>query len=131
MGLIRRLGRKGYKALASKPVYHCRWPRAEFQLVCADALLVLGNWEQIGKIFTGLGIFPWLGVWLAVWICATAVLALWEWLRAALLSIKTVAGPVLTSRYARAVYASALGLTAFVTTVLLSQPAPGIVYKAF
>jgi hypothetical protein len=29
------------------------------------------------------------------------------------------------------VYASALGLTAFVTIVLLNQPAPDIVYKAF
>jgi hypothetical protein len=59
------------------------------------------------------------------------VLALWELLRAALLSIKTSEGPVLTSRYARVVYASALGLAAVVATVLLNQPAPGIVYKAF
>jgi hypothetical protein len=29
------------------------------------------------------------------------------------------------------VYASALGLVAFVVVVLLSQPAPDIVYKAF
>ena len=34
-------------------------------------------------------------------------------LRAALLSIKTSEGPVLTSRYARVVYASALGLARF------------------
>jgi hypothetical protein len=59
------------------------------------------------------------------------VLAAWEWLRFALLSIKTAEGPVLTSRYARMVYASALGLAAFVLTVLLSQPTPAVVYKAF
>jgi hypothetical protein len=52
-------------------------------------------------------------------------------LRAALLSIKTSDGPVLTSRYAKVVYASALGLTSVVITVLLNQPAPEIVYKAF
>ena len=75
--------------------------------------------------------FQWLGVWLAIWLCATVVLALWEALRAALLSIKTAEGPVLTSRYARVVYASALGLAAVVMTVLLNQPAPDIVYKAF
>jgi len=28
-------------------------------------------------------------------------------------------------------YASALGLVAFVVTILLAQPAPDIVYKAF
>jgi hypothetical protein len=59
------------------------------------------------------------------------VLAAWEWLRPALLSIKTAHGPLLTSRYARVIYASALGLTAFVISILLSQAAPDIVYKAF
>jgi hypothetical protein len=58
-------------------------------------------------------------------------LAFWEWLRAALLSVKTTEGPMLTSRYARVVYATALGLVALVLTVLLNQPAPDIVYKAF
>jgi hypothetical protein len=38
---------------------------------------------------------------------------------------------VFTSRYARVVYASALGLAVFVMTVLLNQPAPEIVYKTF
>lgn len=38
---------------------------------------------------------------------------------------------MLTSRYARVVYATALGLVALVLTVLLNQPAPDIVYKAF
>jgi hypothetical protein len=75
--------------------------------------------------------FKWLGVWLAVWLSATVVLALWEWLRAALLSIKTSEGPVLASRYARVVYASAFGLAAVVIAILLNQPAPAIVYKAF
>jgi hypothetical protein len=68
---------------------------------------------------------------MAIWLCATVVLALWEWLRAALLSIKTAEGPVLTSRYARVMYASALGLAALVMTILLNQPAPDIVYKRF
>jgi PST family polysaccharide transporter len=53
------------------------------------------------------------------------------WLCAALLSIKIAEEPVLTSRYARVVYASALGLAAFVITILLNQPVPDIVYKAF
>jgi hypothetical protein len=70
-------------------------------------------------------------VWLTVCAAATLVLAFWEWLRAALLSIKLASGPVLTSRYARVVFASALGLAAFAIVGLLNQPAPAIVYKAF
>jgi hypothetical protein len=50
---------------------------------------------------------------------------------ASLLSITAFGAPVFTSRYARMVYATAFGLGAFVTTVLLNQPAPDIVYKAF
>jgi hypothetical protein len=46
-------------------------------------------------------------------------------------SISTAEGPVLTSQYMRFVFAIALGLAAFVMTVLLSQPAPSIAYKAF
>jgi hypothetical protein len=70
-------------------------------------------------------------VWLAIWLSSTVVLALWELLRAALLSIKTAEGPVLTCRYARVVYATALGLASVVMIILLNQPAPDIVYKAF
>ncbi len=86
---------------------------------------------QIACIFAALSATQWLVTWLGIWLCSTAVLALWEWLRAALLSIKTAEGPLLTSRYARVVYATAFGAIALVITFLLNQPAPVIVYKAF
>ena len=73
----------------------------------------------------------WLSVWLSVWLAASVVLASWEWLRAKLLSITVFNEPLLTSRYARVVYSTALGLVAIVMTALLNQPAPDIVYKAF
>jgi hypothetical protein len=82
-------------------------------------------------IFTAIGVIQWLNVWLAIWLCATGVFAFWEGLRTALLSFKTAEGPVLTSRYARVAYATALGLIALVMTILLKQPVPGYVYKAF
>ncbi len=84
-----------------------------------------GSWKEIGTIFSSLPVIDWLAVWLAAWLGAAAVLTFWEWLRAALLSVETSEGPVFTSRYARVVYASALGLIALVVTVLLQQPAPG------
>jgi hypothetical protein len=85
----------------------------------------------MNRVFTALDAVSWSAVWLSIWLCATAAFALWEWLRAALLSIEMGGEPLLTSRYARVIYASALGLSAFVITVLLNQPAPDIVYKAF
>ena len=131
LGLVRALGRKTSKALAKNPAYIAFGRGLTFSWFALTLFWFWASWNQLGKVFAAIGLFQWLGVWLAIWLCATVVLALWEALRAALLSIRTAEGPVLTSRYARVVYASALGLAAVVITVLLNQPAPDIVYKAF
>ena len=120
-----------YKALAGNPVYTAFGRGLTFTWFAFTLFWFWADWQQIDQVFAALGIAHWLAVWLAVWLFATAVLALWEGLRAALLSIKTSSGPVLTSRYARVVYASALGVAALFITILLNQPAPDIVYKAF
>jgi len=131
LGLARTMGRKGYKALAAAPVYAALARGLTFSWFAFTLFWFWAGWKQIDQIFAALSMAQWLGVWLAVWLSAAVVLAAWEGLRAALLSIKTSEGPVLLSRYARVVYATALGLIAFVMTYLLNQPAPGIVYKAF
>jgi D-alanyl-lipoteichoic acid acyltransferase DltB (MBOAT superfamily) len=129
--LARSLGRKGYKALAKNTAYIAFGRGLTFSWFSFTLFCLWANWKQISNIFAALSLVQWLGVWLAIWLCATAVLAFWEWLRAALLSIKTSEGAVLTNRYARVIYASALSMAALVMTVLLNQPAPDIVYKAF
>jgi alginate O-acetyltransferase complex protein AlgI len=131
IGLARAIGRKSYKTLAKNPVYIAFGRGLTFSWFAFTLFWFWGDWKRIDHVFAALSIAQWLVAWLAIWLCATTVLALWEVLRGALLSIKTAAGPALTSRYARVIYASALGLAAFVMTVLLNQPAPDIVYKAF
>jgi len=131
LGLTRGLDRKGYKALAKNPIYIAFGRGLTFSWFAFSLFWFWSNWNQIDKVFNAIGVFEWVGVWLAIWLSATIVLALWELLRAALLSIKTSEGPVLTSRYARVVYATALGLASVVMVILLNQPAPDIVYKAF
>jgi alginate O-acetyltransferase complex protein AlgI len=131
LGLARALGNKGYKALAKNTVYNSFARGLTFTWFAFAFFWFWADWAQIGRIFAALSAAQWLAVWLGVWLCSTAVLALWEWLRATLLSIKSAEGPLLTSRYARVVYAMALGAIALVVTVLLNQPAPVIVYKAF
>ncbi|HZL52455.1 MAG TPA: MBOAT family O-acyltransferase [Terracidiphilus sp.] len=129
--LAHAIGRKGYRALSASPVYIAFGRGLNFVWFGFTLFWFWAGWKQIDTIFAALSFVEWLGVWLAAWLFATLILALWEWVRAALLSIKTTEGPVLTSRYARVVYASALGLVAVATMVLLNQPAPDIVYKAF
>ncbi len=131
IGLTQGIGRKGYKSLAKNPVYRAFGRGLTFSWFACTLLWFWGDWKQIHSIFAALSPMQWLGVWMAIWLSATVLLALWEIVRAALLSLTTSNGPVLTSRYARVVYASALGLAALVFTALMSQPAPGIVYKAF
>jgi alginate O-acetyltransferase complex protein AlgI len=131
MGLARAMGRKGYRELANHPLYVAFGRGLNFIWFAFTLFWFWGDWKQINAIFSALRPAEWLGVWLAAWLAATAVLQLWESLRAALLSITASGGPVLVSRYARVVYTSVLGLTAFAITVLLNQPAPPIVYKAF
>ena len=131
LGLTRGLDRKGCKALAKNPIYIAFGRGLTFSWFAFSLFWFWSNWNQIDKVFNAIGVFEWVGVWLAIWLSATIVLALWELLRAALLSIKTSEGPVLTCRYARVVYATALGLASVVMIILLNQPAPDIVYKAF
>jgi D-alanyl-lipoteichoic acid acyltransferase DltB (MBOAT superfamily) len=131
LGSARMLGSKRYKALAKNPIYDALARGLTFTWFAFTLFWFWANWAQIARIFAVLSAAQWLGVWFAIWLSATAVLALWEWLRVVLLSIRTSEGPLLTSRYARVVYATALGVIALVVTLLLNQPAPVIVYKAF
>ena len=129
--LTRKMGRKGYKALAANPIYKAVGRGLNFIWFALVLFWFWADWAQIHTIFTALSLVQWMGVWLTAWIAATAVLSLWEWVRAFLLSRVDSSGPLLDSGWAHVVYCSALGLASVVIVVLLSQPAPGIVYKAF
>ena len=89
LGLTRALGRNGYKELAKNPAYEALGRGLNFTWFAFTLFWFWGNWKQIITVFTALSVAQWFGVWLAAWLFATAVLASWEWLRAALLSIKT------------------------------------------
>jgi D-alanyl-lipoteichoic acid acyltransferase DltB (MBOAT superfamily) len=129
--LAKWMGRKPYKALAENPVYRAFGRGLTFSWFAFTLFWFWGNWAQIHTVFGSIGIGLWLAVWFAIWMVATAVLAAWEWLRAQLLSIAVHGQPMLLSRYARVVYATAFALVAFVISALLTQAAPDIVYKAF
>jgi D-alanyl-lipoteichoic acid acyltransferase DltB (MBOAT superfamily) len=131
LGLTRFMGRKGYQSLARNGIYASVGRGLNYAWFSFTLIWFWADWKQIKGIFAALPSWQWLGVWLTVCLAATVTLALWERLRYLLLSIRTSAGPILINRYARVIFASALGLGAFYITGLLDQPAPGIVYKAF
>jgi D-alanyl-lipoteichoic acid acyltransferase DltB (MBOAT superfamily) len=131
LALTQALGRKAYKSLAGNAVYNALARGLTFSWFAFTLFWLWADWKQISTVFASLGFVRWLAVWMAIWFCATVVLAFWEWLRNAVLSIRSADGPVLTNRYVQVVYVTALGLIAFVISVMLNQPAPDIVYKAF
>jgi len=131
LGMARRLGRKGYKKLVENWVYSALGRGLNFVWFAFTLFWFWSNWKQIGQLHAALSGVQWTGVWLVAWASVTVALAVWEWLRSWLLSFKTSEGPVMSSRYALVVYATALGLAAVVINALLHQPAPAIVYKAF
>jgi D-alanyl-lipoteichoic acid acyltransferase DltB (MBOAT superfamily) len=126
-----RLGRKQYVELGKNPLYVACARGLTFSWFAFTLFWFWGSWQEIALVFNAVPRSQWLVVWAAVFVCATVGLAMWERLRSALLSIKIAQQPMFLSRYARVVYASALGMAALVLTVLLNQPAPDIVYKGF
>jgi D-alanyl-lipoteichoic acid acyltransferase DltB (MBOAT superfamily) len=131
IGLTHKLGRKGYRALAANPVYESFARGLNFVWFSITMLWFWANWTQIKSVFSSFTIVQWLGIVLCAWLGATVALALWEELRRMLLSVRTSEEPVLTTRYARMVYASFFCLCLIVFTLLLNQAAPEIVYRAF
>lgn len=129
--MARWMGRKPYKALQANAMYMAFARGLTFTWFAFTLFWFWGSWSQIGAAYHAIGGAAWIGVWAAVWLVATAVLAAWETLRVRLLAITIRRTPVLTSRYAHVVYATAFAVAAFVFMALLSQPAPDIVYKAF
>ena len=129
--LTRILGRKACKDLAKNAIYIAFGRGLTFSWFAFTMFWFWANWKQIGTIFSAIAVAPWLAVLLVMWFGSTAVLAMWEVLRTELLKIRTTEGPALTSRYALVVYATTMAMIALVATVVLNQPAPGIVYKAF
>lgn len=129
--LTRSAGRKAYKVLAANNLYIALGRGLTFSWFAFTLFWFWAGWDQISRVARSANAGQWIVIWLSVWTAATSVLWAWEKLRTALLSFRTNEGPILASRYARVVYTSAFALIAFVVTILLSQPAPDIVYKAF
>jgi D-alanyl-lipoteichoic acid acyltransferase DltB (MBOAT superfamily) len=129
--LTNAMGRNGYRELASSLIYIALGRGLTFSWFAFTLFWFWSNWHQIGLIFIALSAAQWLSVWLSIWLSATVVLAVWEWLRNVMVKVKIAEEPLVVSRYARVVYATAFGFVSVVLIVLLNQPAPVIIYKTF
>ncbi|MBW4038412.1 MAG: hypothetical protein HIU91_05945 [Acidobacteria bacterium] len=125
------LGRNRYKSLCMSYVYLSLSRGLTFTWFAFTLFWFWSSWIQLNTMATSLSPIQWLDVWLGVWTASTIVLAAWESLRDLILRPSNADGPWMQGRYARTIYASAFALLAFVFSLLLSHPAPDLVYKAF
>ena len=127
-----RWGRKRYLEVARRPTFRSL---ARGLTICWFAFTLLwfwSDWKGITRMASAFGYLYWMFIWVGAWILISGLLASWESLRAWSLSIRDPGGmPYVAGRYATVIYATTMGLVALALTVVLNQPAPGIVYKAF
>ena len=125
------MGRAGYKALCANRLYRACARGLTFCWFAFTLFWFWSDWHQIGQIVTALGI-PMLGLIGIIAVAgATLALTISEVLRSAVLDVRWADTPVVTSRYVRTVFETALLVVTIAVVVLLNAPAPDIVYKAF
>jgi D-alanyl-lipoteichoic acid acyltransferase DltB (MBOAT superfamily) len=131
VALVRRMGRKPYRALAARPLYVAVARGLTFAWFAFSLIWFWASWSQVAVAYTGAGAAGWCAALLLLWVIATVLLAVWEAARARILNIRTGGAPLVAHPYARTVFIACLAAIAFLMTAVLSQPAPGIVYRTF
>ncbi len=129
--MTRWIGRKLYKELSRNWLYNVASRGLTFTWFTFTLLWFWSNWSQLALLARSLHPGEIALVWIAIFVGSSLLLAIWEVVRAALISMKFHREPVLLSRYFRTAWDTALVVIAVGTVLLLSAPAPDIVYKAF
>jgi D-alanyl-lipoteichoic acid acyltransferase DltB (MBOAT superfamily) len=129
--MIRRLGRKRYRAVASRPVYQFFARGLTFTWFTLSLVCFWGTGAQVRGLLDLMG---WAGVALlalTLFLGASVVLGAAEAIRNLALGITVADEPVLRSRYIRTIWGTAIGVIAIATILLMATPAPDVVYKTF
>ncbi len=133
IAMARWLGRKGYRDLCARPLYAACARGLTFTWFAFTLFWFWSSWGEMARFAADLGGLAIALAWLAIFVGATIVLAALVGLRAGALGIAwgRARTPVLTSRYLRTAWSTALVVTTAFVVILLNSPAPVIVYKAF
>jgi alginate O-acetyltransferase complex protein AlgI len=129
--MTKKLGRKAYKALSNQAAYNACTRGLTYTYYSFCMLWFWSNWSQMDGFVREFGPQALAGMWLLIFVTATVILSVWEFLRTWLLDLQWTGTAVLESRYARTVYVTfAVVMTAAVIK-LVNAPPPQIVYKGF
>jgi D-alanyl-lipoteichoic acid acyltransferase DltB (MBOAT superfamily) len=129
--MVKKLGRKAYKALSEQVIYNACTRGLTYTYYSFCMLWFWSNWLQMAGFLRQLEAPALAGMWLLIFIAATVILSVWEALRAWLLDLKWTGTPLLESRYARTVYVTVAVVMTAAVIKLVNAPPPQIVYKGF
>jgi alginate O-acetyltransferase complex protein AlgI len=125
------LGHSEYKQLASDSIY-CAFSRGlTFTWFTFSLLWFWSNSQQVSSMARTSGPAAFATAWLAIFLAATVLLALYEFARQWVLSFTWNGGPVIYSRYFRTAWNTTLATICMTVILILNAPAPDIVYKVF
>jgi alginate O-acetyltransferase complex protein AlgI len=131
IAMIRRLGRKEYRALCAGRIYTACSRGLTITWFGFTLIWFWSSWEQVAHIVSAAGLLVVAAGLASLFVLNTIVLSVWEALRAGSVGLQFAGVPVMPSRYTRTMWNTALCVVLVATTLLLNQPAPDIVYKAF
>src|SRR5215470_4782565 len=125
------IGPKQYRPLSHNWLYNTATRNLTFTWFTFTLLWFWSNWMQLGILARSFRPSEIGLVWIAIFLGASVILALWEAIRERALSFQIAGEPLLMSRYVRTTFSTALAVIALVTLMILNAPEPAIVYKAF
>ena len=125
------LSKKRYRALAANPLYRAASRGLTFTYFAFTLLWFWSTWSQIDGLAYAEGLSGFIIAWGFVFVTATIVLSALVWTQERLAKVKFAGDPVLSSRYVRTVCVTAMAVITVAVAVLMSGPAPDIVYRNF
>jgi alginate O-acetyltransferase complex protein AlgI len=126
----KQIGRKQYRKLASNPLYIAISRGLTFTYFTFTLIWFWSTWHQIGVLEGILGSGMTIAVFAAIFAGSTILLAAWEAVRHRVLAASWIGDPIL-SQCSRTAFSTALLVITLAVSLLMNQPAPDIVYKAF
>jgi D-alanyl-lipoteichoic acid acyltransferase DltB (MBOAT superfamily) len=124
------LGRKRFKSLTSQFIYRAFARGLTFTFFTFSLLWFWSSWQQMYRMASALGPVWSALVWLAIWLCATVILALWEALRNWSLELQWEGRPLLLNAPIRAAWATYLMAVTAVVLHSAQVPTP-VLYRIF
>lgn len=124
--MAQRLSRRGYRQLSENPVYRAVSRGLTFTWFTFTVLWFWSSWSQLGGFIKTMGGPALLAAWLLVFVVSTLALAGVVWVQDA-----AARHSGLGSRYVRTAQVTVMTLIVLISVLIISTPAPDIVYKNF